>query len=738
MHPGTGQPIIGIITANASQSEQRQLLTGIISQAQKLGAATAVFSNIYNSSDYFANTEIENKIYDLIGSERLDGLILTAESFLNADLQQSIYQKLLERTDTPIVVADAQLPDFPCISNDVRHDMEEIVRHLIEVDGYTDIDLLTGQYHIPTSHERAEGYRNMLEAHGIPFDERKVIWGNFWMSSGIELADEYAEGLRPLPQAIACANDYMAYGLLDAFLTKGIKVPDDVAVIGYEYIGERFYHAPILTTYQRSRHGVGAASVNMLWQLMTGETPAPVSIDGRIVPGDSCPCGTDPQQLRVELEEIRREQYYSRLNLVGTFEQELTLCHSIDDYVHVLQQFAYLIRDIKGLHLCLYEDWCSSAITDSAGIRHVADTMVYYRVIAEQSGPDEPLYFTKDALYPDILSLKASGDVMYFCPIFFSGRELGYFILQYQKPDSYDIIFRDWLKIAANALEFLRMKNDIHTLLECRSLSVFHDSVTGLYNKNGLEHELQRPLQDAAPDDSVQMVLVRTGLFTDSSRLDKQDINVRIALETTEYIKKNAVQKNVFCARIADNLYLLAAVGQYTPEDAAAMEDRLLTLISHAPLYKEQCNVDSLLTVGYHTAAKDFRFSEAYEACTALLQESIQTHSERRRHANYSAYIRLRSELYRQPHKEWDAQRTCRDFRLSYGHFRATYKELFGISFHQDVIRSRIALSKFLLLTTAMSLPAIAARCGYEDDKYFMRQFRQMTGMTPNLYRSSL
>jgi len=46
-------------------------------------------------------------------------------------------------------------------------------------------------------------------------------------------------------------------------------------------------------------------------------------------------------------------------------------------------------------------------------------------------------------------------------------------------------------------------------------------------------------------------------------------------------------------------------------------------------------------------------------------------------------------------------------------------------------------MAKYLLLTTSLSLPAIAFKCGYEDDKYFMRQFRQFTGTTPNSYRNS-
>ena len=104
MNSNSNRPLIGIITASACQSEQRQILNGIICQAQKLGADTAIFSNIYNSSEYYANIDEENKIYDLIVSKKLDGLILTAESILNPQLQQYIYQKIISRSDIPVVV----------------------------------------------------------------------------------------------------------------------------------------------------------------------------------------------------------------------------------------------------------------------------------------------------------------------------------------------------------------------------------------------------------------------------------------------------------------------------------------------------------------------------------------------------------------------------------------------------------------------------------------------------------
>lgn len=731
------QKIIGIITANASQSAQKQLLSGILSQAQAFDAVSVVFSNVYNSSEYFANIEIENNIYDLILSKKIDALIMTGEVILNPDLQQYIYQRLLKRSDIPIVIIGAELPGFICVNNDVQSDIEDIIRHLVEVHGFSDIDFITGDLTAPTSHERVAGYKKILLEHGIPFDKNKVLYGDFWTTSGEKFALEYINGGRKLPQAIACANDYMAYGLCDVFLANGINVPDDVTVVGYEYAGERFYHAPTLTTYQRNRKAAGAKAFNIVWEKLTGESIEEISLAGNIICGNSCPCGVEKSALNKELSIVRREQYYSELNLVGNFQQELALCRSIADYINVLQQFTYLIRDIKGLHLCLYENWCTSDIPAYQEAGNTPETMACYRVISSEYTTDIPVYFNKYELFPDIVPASNSGNVMYFSPVFFSGKEMGYFILQYDTADGYDIIFRDWLKIAANGLESLRMRNDIHTLLECMNLSAYHDSVTGIYNQNGMKNELSNLLKKADENDYCVLMLLRTGIFVDNSSLDRQDISVRIDIEVSENLKRIALPHGWICAKISDDLYALSGITQEPEEHINTIQDKLSALIIHSPLYSEYCGTDTFTGDFSVNSVCDFDFNREISFLRKKLSEQIDTLAKARKHSNYPQYSNLRNQIYKSPSAAWDAKTICRDLLVSYGHFRVTYKDIFSISFRKDIIRCRISYAKYLLLTTALNMNSIAYKCGYDDEKYFMRQFRQLTGMTPNVYRSS-
>ena len=729
------RPLIGVITARASQSEQRQLLKGMLSKADEFGIDIAVFSNVYNFAEYFAETEVENKIYELVRSDRLDGVIINSESLIYPDLRETI-NELITDLKIPVIITDAEIDGYTCINTDVKRDLREIARHLTDVHGFRDIDLITGCKEYETSHLRAEGVREVMEERCLPFGEDNVIYGNFWYDSGEQLAEEYISGRRRLPQAVICANDYMAFGLLDKLFDHDIAVPDELSVIGYEHIGDRIYHSPVLTTYRRNRAAIGAKAVALVYSILTGAPMEEIDTSGYLIPGDTCPCGMEKKYLREELAEVRQIQTYNGLNFCGNFEQQSVTCRSISDYIRTLQDFSYLIRNVSGIYLCLHEDWCTRSHKASVNEFSNNEPMICYRIISPENGSDDPQFFSRGELYPAELPGAGEKKFLYFAPLFSEGREFGHFIFQYTTPDTYDSVMIEWLKITVNALQVLRMKNDINTLLECSNLSEYHDTATGLYNKRGFMGELSNARKKLGCEEKLSLIMIRTGIFSDDSRIDKKNLSVRLDIEISECLNRTAADISGFCGKLSDKLYIIASSCITADEDIGILADKLYTVISHSPIYIEERGLDTLFI-----SSRQISAAENCDECISALSEEINMKikqlSEERRHTYYNDYLKVRNSMYRDPGKDWDAQKTCRDFRLSYGHFRATYKDIFGISFHQDLIMSRIAMAKYLLLTTSISIPAISFKCGYKDEKYFMRQFRQMTGSTPNRYRSS-
>ena len=210
------------------------------------------------------------------------------------------------RSDIPQVACGSDVAGFHLdhclmLNTSDADDIADMTAHLIEVHGFTEIDLLTGRDNMAVSHRRVEGYRRALESHRIAFDESRVMFGDFWMNSGAKLAESYISGERKMPQAVICANDYMAYGLLDTLADHGISVPESLTVVGYEFVRERHFHMPILTTYQRNREALGKIAVEMLLRkAKTGTYGSFVPPHGRVICGNSCTCGISLSDLNNE------------------------------------------------------------------------------------------------------------------------------------------------------------------------------------------------------------------------------------------------------------------------------------------------------------------------------------------------------------------------------------------------------------------------------------------------------
>jgi AraC-like DNA-binding protein len=118
------------------------------------------------------------------------------------------------------------------------------------------------------------------------------------------------------------------------------------------------------------------------------------------------------------------------------------------------------------------------------------------------------------------------------------------------------------------------------------------------------------------------------------------------------------------------------------------------------------------------------------------LSSGLRQESGQRRDDPHSAeLIKLREAIYADPMGVWNADDMADDMGISRVYFHRLYLAEFGVTCRQDVIESRLLYAAELLRDTELSVSAVAEKCGYESDSYFMRQFRQHKGCTPTEYR---
>jgi len=714
------RPIIAVVTALANGFAEKELLGGIISENKKNGYATVVFSNIYNIVQHDDDLLCERKIYDLVRSPDISGIILLCESFVEENIRRHITAVLAE-TDVPIIGIGTRLAEFgplgcDLLNTDDRADLAMLTSHLIEEHGFTDIDLLTGMEHIESSRRRAEGYLTALEAHGITPVKDKVFFGDFWFTSGEQLAERYISGELRLPQAVICANDMMAYGMLRRFSEAGVRVPEQVTVVSYEYSDIRIFYTPALTSFRRDRHSLGTAAAKRLQAVLEGRTPPEfVPPQGQFVFGGSCPCRADEAQSLSELRNAERRKNYTDLSLFSTMEHKLTLCRDMDEFIQIIRGHQWMIQDKKNIYLCLYSDWNEADSDRSEIMRSVS-------ILSE----DKPFEM-------DHLDLRAfferdhDAAVCYLNPLFSGQKLFGYMALLYASASSYEDVYRHWLKSVSIGLEFLRLKNDIRYLISCQNVSEYRDTLTGMNNKKGLRRAYQAVL--VHDNRKLCFVTLRIDLFPQQLNDDEIRRKTDALLGVSKAIARFCGNHDI-SGYMGNDTFVCIVQSHAEPEVIA---DLLTAVLLQEKNYIGYAGTSSFACCAIPCG--ELSFDELTEQSSELIKAEHRRLIALRRNKYYADMLAVRDRIYSATEAtfEHDSDNIYTD-RIDF--FRRNYKSCFGVPFHQDCINARIAKAKYYLATTSLGISDISEKCGYVDYKYFQRQFAASTGLPALRYRN--
>ena len=717
--------LIGVIGAEVNGNEQRQLLSGIISQAQKSCVQILTLSNLYNPLEPEQADCTDNRIYDLLYSNDFDALILLTESFVNPALRRKLNGMLQQRPSVPVVLIGTPVPEFDAeqfkyLNTSDENDFETITDHLIENCVFRNITMLTGPLSIAVSRERLNGFRKSLQKHGIPFEESQIIEGDFWYHSGERLAIQYLGGEHPEPEALICANDYMAFGLLDAFSAAGADITAHFDVIGYEFIPKRNLHTPLLATFQRNRSALGAAAVDWLMQRLLGEPEELFQPpQGKLIGGTTC-SGID-LQLHEEFLNTRIRQHYEEWSLKSDMESRLMECRTIEAFVEIMGECLHLVRYAHDIVLCLFEDWYRQT--------HSENSVLICRHISSRT--DRTPFFVEMMQLPSLVR-RYENAAGYLNQVFFKERLLGFCMVYYDHPDTYDDTYRSWLKTVSNCLEFMRLKGDVRYLLQCRKLSPSYDSMTGVFSADGLRDAAQQMLNAQQPD-TVTAVAVRLRYPQNALNSSEQAKETVTNLLAAVGVMKHFHGKGGIIGRISEYEFLLLFP---SCADDVLLADAIRTeILSDADILRSANTVQLFLCC---RSTAQFHFSEMLHSAAALLEDAEKQYQQATQLPYFQKLEHLHRQLIRHPQNACSLEDAAAQLHLNPNYFNRIYRKIYGISFHRDRIQARLLPAKHQLLNTDDTAVLIAECCGYNDSKYFIRQFSAETGYTPTQYRKAL
>ena len=177
---------------------------------------------------------------------------------------------LMPETSVPVVAIDSHTGRGgpATVDSDNVGGAAAVTDHLLSL-GHTRIAHLRGRADLESSHLREQGYRASLEAAGIGYDPELVLDGEYRRKEGHERALQLLT--RPeRPTAIFAGNDLSALGALAAAEELGLRVPQDLSIIGFDDIPEAGRATPRLSTFAQPLHEMGAEAFRMLLELLSG------------------------------------------------------------------------------------------------------------------------------------------------------------------------------------------------------------------------------------------------------------------------------------------------------------------------------------------------------------------------------------------------------------------------------------------------------------------------------------
>jgi sigma-B regulation protein RsbU (phosphoserine phosphatase) len=245
-----------------------------------------------------------NVIYDVVDAGRVDGLVIlmgTLGNFSSPEQSKSFCERY---RPIPMVSIAQTSAGIPSLVVDNRAGMYQAVTHLIRAHGHRRIAFIRGPEGVQDADERYRAYAGALAEHGLPLDADLVVSGDFIRSSGSAAIPLLLDERKVSFDAVVASNDDMALGAVEALQARGIQVPDDVAVAGFDNT-EEAGSAPIpMTTVRQPMYRLGRQAVEMvLAQLRGEEVPEHVTIPSELVIRASCGClGSEVMQTSAGLE----------------------------------------------------------------------------------------------------------------------------------------------------------------------------------------------------------------------------------------------------------------------------------------------------------------------------------------------------------------------------------------------------------------------------------------------------
>ncbi len=464
-------------------------LEGFRKYAEKEDFDIFVFISFASYSVHKTLMQGELNIYRSCRPEEYDGIVIFSSMMNSDDTVREICDRAKEK-NVPVVSIGMELEGVSSIHIGNEMGMRGIVTHLIEAHGVKDIFFMGGTEDHVDSRERLEVTRKVMEEHGLCLKDEDVGYGKWSNKRTVDALEEMFEKRKKLPEAIVCANDIMALAVCTELERRGIRVPQDVAVTGFDDTdnGRIFY--PALTTVLQDYSLVAKRACELIFKKRKNREPQKLVVPAVPVIAESCGCGKKAAYTKLRQRYCSHSfQRNTEANLLEQNERVMReRISDVTDYEDMIQKLRghYLENhqfEGSAFYLVLSREYFKDiTATDRElcenGLQGTLDVAVAIKNDEQQEVYEVPA----DMLIPAYEKKANIQHIFYLCPLHYFENNYGYVVFRDRPMMLNESMMYPYLEKMMQSLRLLRVNLRLKYLYD-------KDPLTGLYNRLGYENK---------------------------------------------------------------------------------------------------------------------------------------------------------------------------------------------------------------------------------------------------------
>ncbi len=497
---------IALLIFNTHGEFQSEVCSRMAERANELGYNLAIFASYgcYGPNKLYHQGEME--IFSLPRYEDLAGVVVALDTMDQEEVREYVVDRIRKRAKCPVVSLRVPVEGFHSILLEEEKVMEDVIRHVIEHHGKKDVAFMTGYEGRFDSEARLSCFRKIMAEHGYPIGENRVFYGDFWKNMGKQACDVFLKDGKH-PEAIVCANDHMAMAVIDELFSRGIAVPEDILVTGYDGMEEGAFNNPSLTSVNVDFAKMAEDAVDIICQHQEDNSEVETRYASTsVVVRESCGCEGEGNIQIAKQRSMNHKTLSLRENLEMQFSFMTIDFSNMDDLneMHnVIREYIYNIEDFRNYFLCLRDD-IESGIDKMNGYTDKMHVRVAFQE-RDDLGIVDYEYDLKNLLPKEMAD--DSPQCFFFFPLHFLDRTFGYEAYNYLTFQSCRESYVRWNIGVSNAIQSILEQRKVKNLISELENMYIQDVLTGLYNRRGFEKYARMQFSKARAKDSMICVI---------------------------------------------------------------------------------------------------------------------------------------------------------------------------------------------------------------------------------------